>query len=127
MNRKRERLFSVTAKDCVFQATRGSGPGGQHRNKVATAIRCKHTDSGAVGYASDDKSQHRNKRKAFLRMAESKKFRDWVKIEASRRTGDLARIEAEVSSSIKKVRVEVKDIRGIWVECLNSSLLDTPN
>ena len=78
MTKKRELLFSVTAKDCEFQATKGSGPGGQHRNKTSTAIRCIHRPSGAVGFASDDKSQHRNKRVAFGRMARSKKMQDWI-------------------------------------------------
>ena len=112
----RELIFSVTAADCDFQAFKGSGPGGQHRNKVSTAIRCTHRASGAVGVASDDKSQHRNKRKAFRRMAESEKFQTWVRIEAAKRTGELARIEEKVNRSMQtgNLRAEVRQ-DGLWV------------
>lgn len=118
MTRKRQYLFSVTAKDCVFQATRGSGPGGQARNKLFTAIRCTHEPSGAVGYSCDHKSQHRNKRIAFKRMAESKEFQSWVRLESSRRTGELARVESEVKRQMKpqNIKIEIHDEKGRWVE-----------
>ena len=112
----KELIFSVTKKDLEFQATKGSGPGGQHRNKTATAIRCTHKDSGAVGYSCDEKSQHRNKKIAFRRMAESKKFQDWVRLEASRRTGELVEIERKVEKAMqdKNIVVEIRDDRGCW-------------
>lgn len=110
-------LFSVTAKDLKFVATRGSGPGGQHRNKVATAIRCIHESSGAVGYACDERSQYRNKKTAFRRMAESKKFQDWIKIEAARVSGQQAEIEKQVQEQMQphNIKCEVHDENGLWV------------
>lgn len=118
-DKRKELLFSVTAKDCEFQATKGSGPGGQHRNKTSTAIRCTHKPSGAVGYASDDKSQHRNKKKAFRRMAESKEMQDWLRLEASRATGEMALIDEKVKKQMepRNIKVEVHDDRGLWA-CL---------
>jgi protein subunit release factor B len=112
----RELLFSVRQRDCVFKATTAGGPGGQHRNKVATAVRCTHPASGAVGYASDDKSQHRNKKVAFRRMAETKVFREWVRMEAARCTGELARIEDRVNAGMREqnIRTEIKE-NGRWV------------
>ena len=115
LTKKRSLLFSVTASDCVFQATKGSGPGGQHRNKVSTAIRCTHRLSGAMGYSAEDKSQLRNKRKAFGRMARSDKFQKWVRLEAAKQTGELAAVEAKVDREMKAVRVEVHDDQGRWV------------
>jgi len=84
---------------------------------VATAIRCIHKPSGAVGYASDDKSQHRNKRKAFGRMARSKEFQEWVRIESARRTGKLAEMELRVERSMNdgNIRTEIRD-NGRWTE-----------
>ena len=55
------------------------GPGGQHQNKTATGVRCKHAPSGAVGEARDSRSREMNRRNAFVRMAKSKKFNDWVR------------------------------------------------
>ena len=110
--KNRELLFSVTASDCDFQAFKGSGPGGQHRNKVATAIRCTHRDSGAVGVASDDKSQHRNKRVAFRRMAESKTFRDWANLEAAKKNGELKRIKDKVERLMSPLNIKVEVQQG---------------
>ena len=55
-------------KSCVVKRTRGSGPGGQHRNKVETAIVITHTQSGIVGQASEKRSQHRNRDVAVERL-----------------------------------------------------------
>lgn len=71
----REKLLSVTLKDCDVQTKRGTGKGGQNRNKRDTAVRIVHRASGAVGEAQDQRSQLQNKRLAFRRMAESEKFK----------------------------------------------------
>jgi protein subunit release factor B len=117
-NRQAKRLiFSVTAKDCKFKATKGSGPGGQHRNKTSSAIYCFHEPSGAVGYACDERSQHRNKKIAFGRMARSKKFKDWLRLEVSRVTGERDLIEKKVDVQMKSenLKVEFVDENGRWV------------
>ncbi|MDB2686366.1 peptide chain release factor-like protein [Mariniblastus sp.] len=53
---------------CQVTRTRGSGPGGQHRNKVETAIVVKHEPSGIVGQASEKRSQQANKEAAVARL-----------------------------------------------------------
>ena len=53
---------------CQVTRTRGSGPGGQHRNKVETAIVVKHEPSGVVGQASEKRSQQSNKEVAVARL-----------------------------------------------------------
>lgn len=73
----KELLFSVTEKDCKFTASRGSGRGGQKRNKTSTKVRCVHKESGAVGVSDDTRDQHKNKRIAFKRMSETQVFCEW--------------------------------------------------
>lgn len=76
----RTKLFSVTADDCKFIAKRGSGKGGQARNKTSNAIQCFHDPSGAMGESEDGRDQSLNKRKAFKRMVDSREFQVWLKL-----------------------------------------------
>ena len=58
----------VNIKNVTLQAYRASGPGGQHRNKVETAIRIIHNPTGIIVTASDGKSQAQNKKKAWKKL-----------------------------------------------------------
>lgn len=110
-------LFSVTRADCDWSTFRSSGPGGQHRNKVETAVRCLHRDSGAVGEAADDRSQLTNRREAFRRMAETEKFKFWLKIQTARAMGQPSIEETvDVAMDEKNMRYEVRDGSGRWVQ-----------
>lgn len=111
----KEILFSVTASDCRFDYYRGSGNGGQARNKRDTAVRCTHIASGAVGTAEDYRGQLENKRAAFVRMANTKEFKIWHKLEVSRRLGRLRGIEEEVERQMRNTKCEMKDENGRWV------------
>ena len=53
---------------CNVERTRRGGPGGQHRNKVETAIVVTHVESGVTGQASERRSQHANKESAIERL-----------------------------------------------------------
>lgn len=112
----RDPLFSVTARDCRWEYYRGSGAGGQHRNKTSSAVRCTHEPSGAVGQAEDTRSQHENKRLAFSRMAKTAKFQQWLRIEAARRTGKLLAAEeaTERAMTPTMLRIEGKTVDGVW-------------
>ena len=55
-------------RDCEIKRTRGSGPGGQHRNKVETAIVITHRPSGISGQASERRSQKENRDVAIARL-----------------------------------------------------------
>lgn len=111
---RKELLFSVTKSDCDWTYTRGSGPGGQKKNKTASAVHCVHRESGARGYAEDTRSQAKNRALAFRRMAETKEFKSWHRLESARRTGKLADINETVDRQMRDIRVEVKEGK-IWV------------
>lgn len=59
---------SQLLKQCTVQLQRRSGPGGQHRNKVETAVVINHTPSGLRAEASERRSQADNRRTAIFRL-----------------------------------------------------------
>ncbi len=53
---------------CQMNQLRRSGPGGQHRNKVSTAIQWTHPASGIMAEANESRDQQRNRREALQRL-----------------------------------------------------------
>ncbi len=53
---------------CQMRFTRRGGPGGQHRNKVSTAVELTHTPSGVTAGASERRSQADNRAVAVRRL-----------------------------------------------------------
>lgn len=117
MTSGKEKLFSVTAKDCEWEYYRGSGAGGQKRNKTSSAVRCRHKPSGAVGQSQDERNQKVNKRLAFKRMAATKEFKSWLKIEVARITGAHSEAERYADREIRSDRIVVEVKKdGRWVD-----------
>ena len=113
--KEREKLVSLTKKDFRWDYFRGSGKGGQKRNKTSSGVRCTHEESGAVGQSDDTRQQGKNKIIAFRRMAQTKEFQSWLKLECARVTGALKEIEEKVKREMKfNTKVEVKE-NGKWV------------
>lgn len=102
---KKELLFSITAKDCRWDYYKGSGAGGQKRNKTENCVRCTHKASGAVGKSEEGRSKEQNRRKAFTRMAQSAKFKAWHKVEIARRTGELQQIEEKIDRELMDPKI----------------------
>jgi hypothetical protein len=59
---------SALLAQCIVETYRASGPGGQHRNKVSSAVRLTHRPTGVAAHAADTRSQHENKRRALARL-----------------------------------------------------------
>ena len=59
---------SVSENDIQYQAMRSSGAGGQHVNKVSSAIRATHIPTGIAVVSMDSRSQHQNKKLATERL-----------------------------------------------------------
>lgn len=115
----KEKVLSLTAKDFIVERKKGSGKGGQNKNKRETAILIKHTESGCEAYCCDERSQHQNLMKAFKTLSE--RMKPWLKMEHLRKVNNLLSIEQEVEKSLvsENLKVEGKNKNGEWEEIKN--------
>lgn len=80
-------LFSVTNKDFDMQTFSVGGHGGSGKDTSNSGVRLIHRESGAVGEGREHRSNSKNRESAFLKLVNSKKFKDWHRIECARRMG----------------------------------------
>jgi protein subunit release factor B len=109
-------LFSLTRKDFIVEYYNGIGNGGQNRNKVATACRIHHPASGTISTCQEERTQKVNRERAFKRLLEKPEFKQWIRLEAARRMGAMQGIEERIEKEMKKVKIEVRDESGRFVE-----------
>jgi protein subunit release factor B len=90
-------------RDCEITFFVAGGPGGQHRNKVATGVRLRHRPSGTVVTATRRRSQAENREAAFDRMAR--------RLETAGRV-ETPRVATRPSRAARAERREAKRRRG---------------
>jgi len=93
--------LKLAMADFEEKFSRSSGPGGQHVNKVSTAVTLRHVPSGASVTVQDTRSQSMNRQLAWTRLLDA--------IEQQRRAEHAAR-RAEIE---KKRRQNSKRPRGV--------------
>lgn len=62
---KKDNKININPKDIEIKVTRGSGAGGQHRNKVETAVVVKYIPTGLTVRCENSRSQETNKENAL--------------------------------------------------------------
>lgn len=110
MSKQKVLLFSLTAKDFVFQTFCTGGHGGQHLNAKQNGVRCIHPPSGAVGEHRKGRDQYRNKQEAFRKCCESAEFKRWHKAEVARRLGTLKDIDAAVDEAMRPENLKIEEL-----------------
>ena len=67
---------SFKESDIQYQVFRSGGPGGQHANKVSSAVRALHHPTGCSATSSDSRSQQQNRKKARERLIQMVKMKE---------------------------------------------------
>jgi protein subunit release factor B len=93
----------VLKKQVIIETYRSSGPGGQRKNKVETAVRLKHLPSGLTVIATEHRSQSENRKLALERLRAR-----LIKLNRPRKR----RIPTSVSMKDIEKRIEEKKIRS---------------
>ena len=93
--------LKLDVADFEEKFSRSSGPGGQHVNKVSTAVLLRHVPSGVAVTVQDTRSQSMNRQLAWTRLLDA--------IEQQRRA-EKAALRAEIE---KKRRQNSKRPRGV--------------
>ena len=113
-------IVHLTKKDFELTFYRGSGNGGQNRNKVSSCCRIRHPASGCVATCEEERDQMQNRKIAFMRLVEQPKFKLWLTKEHNIRMGKILSDEAiekkvDEMMDIGNIKIEVKE-EGKWKE-----------
>ena len=104
---------SLREEDLQESFARSSGPGGQHVNKVSTAVTLTHLPTGVSVCVSDSRSQSMNRKIARERLTEKLAERRAARsAELKARTAKARRQKATRSPSEKRKMVEGKRHRS---------------
>ena len=96
-------------KETEMTFFRGSGPGGQNRNKVETGVRLRHVPTGITVAVEKQSSQAQNREIAFKRLAG--KIEEARKPEVPRGVTRVPRREKKKRLKEKKKRSQTKELR----------------
>ena len=103
LQQKYDTDLEILKKQVTIETYRSSGPGGQRKNKVETAVRLKHLPSGITLIATEHRSQAENRKLAFERLRER-----LIKLNRPKKR----RIPTSVSLKAIKKRIEEKKIHS---------------
>jgi peptide chain release factor len=95
---------TLAAGDVRFEAFAAGGPGGQHQNKTASAVRAVHLPSGLAVVARNERSQHRNKALALRRLAGLLEARRLVEALAAEQTAHAAHDRLERGQPVRRFK-----------------------
>lgn len=111
----RDLLFRVTRKDLVETHYRGTGNGGQKRNKTYSGVRLQHPPSGAVGESAAGRSQEENRIEAWKKLRQTPEFERWMRDMIAATMGRDTVYERLVKMMEQPITTQVLDEKRRWV------------
>lgn len=105
---------AIARDELVITACRAGGPGGQHVNKVSSAVRVQHVPSGLVVRCAAARSQHANLEAALRRLAQLLRARADDAVSAARSERRRAHYQLERGRAVRAYRL---DAEGELIAC----------
>lgn len=106
--------LGVREADLKESFARSSGPGGQHVNKVSTAVTLRHQPSGLSVTVQDSRSQARNRQLALERLLETlERRRDEAKQQKRAAAAEERRRNSPRPPRLKRRILESKRQRSV--------------
>ena len=99
----------IPKRDLKFHFYRSSGPGGQRKNKVETAVRVTHLPTGITASATESRSQAQNRALALERLQEKLRKRSLRKKPRIKTAAPAAAAERRLLG--KKLTARKKQVR----------------
>jgi protein subunit release factor B len=107
------RRLGIREADLEESFARSSGPGGQHVNKVSTAVTLKHLPSGMSVTVQDSRSQARNRELALERLLDALERREEEARQAKRAAASkIRRRNSPRPARLKRKILETKRKRS---------------
>lgn len=111
----KEKLFTLTKNDFDLQFYRGTGNGGQKKNKTSSACRITHKETGYVACCEEHREQHRNKAEAFNKLVGLNEFKFWLKKKSFEIMGIVKtdeEIKKEVEYAMREENLKIEYFDG---------------
>jgi peptide chain release factor 1 len=110
-----DKEYSFDPGEVEIKAYKAGGKGGQHRNKVETAIRAVHKPTGLTAICANERSKHHNERSALrvlaARVLDAQKEKDKQSTQ-DRRVSQIGKSgRAEKIRTYNFIENRVKDVR----------------
>jgi protein subunit release factor B len=99
--------LKLDAADFEEKFSRSSGPGGQHVNKVSTAVLLRHVPTGAAVTVQDSRSQAMNRRLAWTRLLDA--IEEGRRAERAARRAELEKVRRQNAKRPRGVKERILD------------------
>jgi peptide chain release factor 2/peptide chain release factor len=97
---------AIPRDELVITACRAGGPGGQHVNKVSSAVRVQHLPSGIAIRSAGARSQHANLEQALRRLAGLLRERAEARRAADRQVRRAAHYQLERGRAVRSYQLD---------------------